>query len=322
MTQRQDKGVGVGSREFAFGDEFLGFGFDGVELADACESLVGSGRVVRAGVVEVASAVSPAADFDDGVSARGVSLEEEAVVDVVSVGAQEAFVAPQGVLDEGAGMIGGEAEDVEGVIAVAEDRAHLAGGDFARHGKILIGHSCGVSVQDLRLEREGLHGVDDRAIQLGEIAHPGAHRGAGEFDPVATSDAFEAVQRDVIGIFTDGDLGEQAGSGNALIDRLRRQRGDGDALVTLGAGVFAADVLVDEERGGDVVELLGDLFAELLLDAAAAGTEALGLGEFMDDALAAKVFGEGFAAVALAFGLGVVVGSRPRSRLGSRLGSR
>jgi len=110
---------------------------------------------------------------------------------------------------------------------------------------------------------------------------------------VAAEDALQAMQRQVIGVLADDNLGQEAGAGQALDngqalgDGLLGLAGDDDMVMTLGASVFRADMLVHEERRGDVIELFAGLFAEMDAGHLAVGASALSLGQVIEVALAA-----------------------------------
>ena len=134
-------------------------------------------------------------------------------------------------------------------------------------------------MQRLRLPHQIGHEVDDRTKHVGDVGHPAAHGGARQVDAVPAEDAFQAMQRQMVGVLAGDDLGQQAGAGQALVDDRDRHRRDGDMVMTLRAGVLEADVLPDEQAGRLVIELLADVLAELLADFAATGTEPLRLGQ-------------------------------------------
>ena len=80
-------------------------------------------------------------------------------------------------------------------------------------------------------------------------------------------DVFQAVQRQVIPQLADYDVGQQARTGQALVDRLRWLGGHRDIrVVTLGitlrAGVLVPNVLEHLEAGREVFELLAHLGAD------------------------------------------------------------
>ena len=66
-------------------------------------------------------------------------------------------------------------------------------------------------------------------------------------------------------------VGQQPGSGKAALDRTRWRRRFHHAVATV-AGELRPHVANDLEAVGDVLQLLGDIFAELAQLAAAIGT--------------------------------------------------
>jgi hypothetical protein len=68
------------------------------------------------------------------------------------------------------------------------------------------------------------HPVDDRLQQVGHGGDPAPEGGRGEVHPVPGEDAMLPVQGQVIGELRH-DVGEQAGPGEPLVDRLGRERG-------------------------------------------------------------------------------------------------
>jgi hypothetical protein len=69
----------------------------------------------------------------------------------------------------------------------------------------------------------------------------------------------------VVGVLVDDDLCKQAGAGDALLDGAGVQGGADDARAAVGCpgGVLGAAVLVDLQRAGRVLQLLGDLVADV-----------------------------------------------------------
>jgi len=84
-------------------------------------------------------------------------------------------------------------------------------------------------------------------------------------------------------------MGEEAGTGHALGNRPGRQLGgDHPLFLMLPAGVLLTGDLPHEERGGAVLQLLGDLLADLLHHLAARATP-LVLGDLDDLTLSRQV---------------------------------
>jgi hypothetical protein len=106
----------------------------------------------------------------------------------------------------------------------------------------------------------------------------------------------------MIGILAGGDVREQAGTGQPFVDDGDRRMADGDVIAALGAGVLETHVLIHEQMTRMIIELLADIFAELLSDGVAARTNTLGFGQGVLDADALKILRQFLAAaVASAF---------------------
>ena len=95
-----------------------------------------------------------------------------------------------------------------------------------------------------------------------------------------SQDVFLAVQRQMIPVLAGDHLGQQARTGQALVNRLGRLGRDRHVLLTRWAGVLAPHELADEQRGWDILQLLADLLAERHPNLAAAGADPLLLREF------------------------------------------
>src|SRR5215831_20286594 len=119
----------------------------------------------------------------------------------------------------------------------------------------------------------------------GDVSHPGAHGRARQVDAVAAEDAFEAVERQMVGVLAGRDLGQQPRAGQAFWDDRDRHVCRSDMVMTLGAGVLKADMHVHEQASGSVIELFAGFLAELLAQFAAAGAHTLGVAQRVLDAL-------------------------------------
>jgi hypothetical protein len=162
----------------------------------------------------------------------------------------------------------------------------------------------------------------------GDDGHPAARGRARQFDAVPAEDAFESMQRQVIGVLAGDDLGQKAVSGQPLVDDGGRRRRGSDMVMTLRAGVLEANVLLHEQAGRLVVELLADLFAELLAHVAAAGAEPVRFGERVLNAASGQIGGDLLAAMARQLGFarvggggGILLDDSRLGRIGRRLRS-
>jgi len=90
---------------------------------------------------------------------------------------------------------------------------------------------------------------------------------------VAGAHVFQAIERQMIAVFSRDRGRQQARSGNALLNRLRRLFSHGDLLLAMPAGILEADVLDDQQRSRHELQLFAGLLTELrpLLAAARAG---------------------------------------------------
>jgi hypothetical protein len=137
------------------------------------------------------------------------------------------------------------------------------------------------------------HRRNDRAQRLRRCAHPVHHRGLGDVDAVPQVDPVLTVQRQVVPVFRRDDLRQQPRTGESLGDHARWQLRRRDAVFfVMRTRELGSHGLPDEERRRLVLQLLGDLLADLPLLLAAAATPALFLWNFELDALTRKVLGQ------------------------------
>lgn len=94
--------------------------------------------------------------------------------------------------------------------------------------------------------------------------------------PGALEDRLLAVQRQVVQVLRHQHLGQQACGRQAFVDDVRGYWRLHELLAAL-AHPLAADVALDRERAGLVVQLLGDVFADALHRCTAAAGGVLGL---------------------------------------------
>jgi hypothetical protein len=113
-------------------------------------------------------------------------------------------------------------------------------------------------------------GVGERREQRGGLADPVGEGGAVEVEPVALEDLGLAIERQVVGVLADQDMGEQARARAAALDGAGRQRRLDEALAA-GAGQPRADDPVHDKAAGDVLQLLGHVLADPAQPAAAVG---------------------------------------------------
>ena len=128
---------------------------------------------------------------------------------------------------------------------------------------------------------EFFHSLVQRQRQIRGRRDPIAERAATKNQAVPRGDVFLPVQRRVIAVLGQHRLREQARTGQAFLDRLRRLRRERHVLFAMPAGVLHAHVLDHLVRRGNVFELLARLAADLRPLLAAAGTRALFRREFI-----------------------------------------
>ena len=83
------------------------------------------------------------------------------------------------------------------------------------------------------LPHQGRHEVGDGPKHAGDVGHPVAHGRARQFHAVPADDAFETIERLMIRIFTGSDVGQQAGSRDALVNDGHGSGSGNDMVMTL-----------------------------------------------------------------------------------------
>ncbi len=84
-----------------------------------------------------------------------------------------------------------------------------------------------------------------------------------QIDLVPGIDLRLAIKRQVIAVFANQHMREQTGARASARDRARGQLGLGESLAA-GAGHAGPHDPFHDEVAGDIFQLLGDIFAELL----------------------------------------------------------
>jgi hypothetical protein len=115
----------------------------------------------------------------------------------------------------------------------------------------------------------GAQRLDQRRHQGRGAAHPVGERRAGDLDPLAGVDVGLAVERQVIAVLGAEEVGDEAGTGLAALDRQARRRRLHRGIAGF-AGVAGPDMADHPERGGHVLQHLADVLAALAQLAAAA----------------------------------------------------
>lgn len=237
--------------------------------------------------------VGPAAEVPDAGAV-------DRVVAAVAVGVDEAGVALQ---ERGRILIaatGGEVEECVGMGRVAEVEPGIRG-------------AVGLQKLDrtvVRVDRERLfhprdhgsiNGIQQDRTLPDQIAQAGAAHGPAQ----AGEDCFLPVERQVIDVLRDDDLGEQSGPDARLRHRFRQDRGFGELRVAGrplagAAGISRLRDLADEDCRGGVVEPFADRLADADPHRGAAGADLFGLAEVQLFASAGQVRRVRLATVALA----------------------
>jgi len=230
--------------------------FNGIKLPDPFD---GIGReLALIGDVqfhEVAPGVSQATRFDNlGAEARLVAAE--IVANQVSLP----------VAEEGPGMLAGAA--VGEVVDHRLQGFELAGGvgpQIAAVGLAGAGrqhcHRGFVGLHHRAAQQLGFQGIDQGLQPVAGHPVPARQGRARNGQAGAPEDGFLPVERKMIGMLGDGDMGQQPRRGDALVDDVRRHRRLDQGLAVV-AHPLAADVAVHGEAAGRVVELFADILAD------------------------------------------------------------
>lgn len=116
-------------------------------------------------------------------------------------------------------------------------------------------------------------------IHQGLQRHPCAsdpfrQSGASRNDSVTGGDLLEAVEREMIQVFTDQHPNQQNRVGHAAVDDGGRNRRSRDGF-TVAASILRTDVAVDKELGRFDIQLFGDVFADTSTSSAQVLTKSL-----------------------------------------------
>ena len=99
-----------------------------------------------------------------------------------------------------------------------------------------------------------------RLQQCAGLADPVRHGRAGKVDAFPCVNLGLAIERQVIAVFGDQDMGDQTGPRLAAFDGQRRHLGL-DLRIAAFAGEARLDMAHDTKRGRDIVENLADALA-------------------------------------------------------------
>src|SRR5690606_28791203 len=236
--------------------QVLGFALDLVQQLDVLQSLLSQRTLIGdVQVVELATGMRHAADLDD-------AFTEAGLVAGVIVTHQLAFPVNQ----EGAGMLtrpaGGEV--VYDCFQISE-RGGAVSPDVGFVGFVLA--RCQhvdrrfIRVQHAVLQYRHSQCIDQRLQLYAASAYPLGQCRARNGEAGAAEDAFLTIQRQMISVFGNQYLGQQAGGRDAFVDDLCRNRrlGQGAALVT---GPLATDMAFNGEHTRYIIQLFADVFAD------------------------------------------------------------
>lgn len=144
-------------------------------------------------------------------------------------------------------------------------------------------------------------------LQQGRRApDPVAERGAVHINPFTCVDLGLPFKRQVIAIFADQDVRDEAGARPPTFDQAGRQRGLGEGF-TASAGHARADEAAHHEVTGDIIQLLGDILAHLAQGAAASSTYLTGRQDLI---LPIQMIWQRLAAVLALTGWGLFISGR------------
>jgi hypothetical protein len=136
-----------------------------------------------------------------------------------------------------------------------------------------------------------LHLHHDRLQQIRCLAHPIAEGGPTDLDPMPLEDPLQAVQGQVVCILAGQNMRYQAFPGPALLDRHGRKLCNDHPFLAGLTRVLDSYMLKDHKGGRHVLQLLGDLFADLLFGLTALTTGQVLRIRVMFDALPWQVSG-------------------------------
>ncbi len=114
------------------------------------------------------------------------------------------------------------------------------------------------------------NGFNQQCEQIACGADPTGERGAVEVDALSAVDLRLPVERKRVGVLGDQHVGQKTGSGKAAIDGPGRRRSLHDPVAGI-ATQLRPHVPDHLEAGTDVLQHLGDIFAELAQSTAAVG---------------------------------------------------
>ena len=144
-----------------------------------------------------------------------------------------------------------------------------------RHGRL-------VGVDHFVAEDEVLECLGQRRQAHPADADPLRHARARDVHARARVDLLLPVQRQVVVVFGDRYLREQARRGDALVDDLRGHRRGLDRLAARARRTWPADMAQHEELGRHAIELLAHLLADTLEGLAALAVGLLDLVVMID----------------------------------------
>jgi hypothetical protein len=139
-----------------------------------------------------------------------------------------------------------------------------------RFARIENGDARVVGVDPMRAESSLGHRVRDGPKDVGDLSDPISHRRARNVHALAFEALFDAVERLVVVVLADDDVGEKSWPRQSAFDDGVGNRRYHNASLLARARVLDPRRLHTHERCGSVVELLGRLFADRMHCLAAA----------------------------------------------------
>ena len=164
-----------------------------------------------------------------------------------------------------------------------------------------------------------MHEIDQGLGQAPDLHHPGGQGRARQLDPDPLQSHLLAVERHPVHELLGGDVGQECRRGDALRDRLKRNRGHLHAFLAGGAPVLGPDVPHPAELGRDDLQLFALLTPDLHETGAVARTDLLCIGKIVNHLDAGERLREGPSASLLARvrgDLDLVLLLLPRGNLG------
>lgn len=267
----QGPGPGLARRATILGGSTADVGLDGVERHDPLQHLAGDRRGAGDGQF-----IEGSADMGPAEGELHIALLGQRAIAAIAIDLEHAS-EPGQMLDRLAGLaVGGEDIDGGGRVSPAPGPVvprigpELAGlrpassGVQHRQGG-LVGEQLGRGLEGF--QQAFVHGPQHE----GRPADPVGQGGAIQIDTLAGEDPGLAIERAVVGVLGDEDMGDQGVGGQAPFDQAGWRGRLGHALLAGTAGVLGTAGHQDPELGGDHIQPLAHVLTDLVQGALAAG---------------------------------------------------